>query len=131
MKTGDNFFSIWGGIAGVQSTLSAMLSIEPHLPAETVAMYTAGNVARRFDLPSKGKIEPGFDADFALVDLWSDFELQREDLLDRHKLSPYVGRTFRGVVKRTIVRGHTVFHEGRTTGTFRGQLLTPGGTGRA
>ena len=48
-------------------------------------------------------------------------------LLDRHKLSPYVGRTFRGVVKRTIVRGHTVFHDGKT----RRRLPRPAGHARA
>jgi allantoinase len=47
-------------------------------------------------------------------------------LLDRHKLSPYVGRTFRGVVKRTIVRGHTVFRDGKIVGgDFRGRFVRP------
>jgi allantoinase len=46
-------------------------------------------------------------------------------LLDRHKLSPYVGQTFRGLVKRTIVRGHTVFQDGKMVGDFRGRLITP------
>ena len=52
-------------------------------------------------------------------------------LLDRHKLSPYVGRTFRGLVKRTVVRGHTVFLDGRTVGDFRGRLVTPRRDARA
>jgi allantoinase len=131
MKTGDNFFAIWGGIAGVQSTLSAMLSIEPPLQPQTVANLTSGSVASRFDLPSKGRIDVGLDADFTLVDLSKHFELKRNDLLDRHKLSPYVGRIFRGIVRRTIVRGQTVFQDGRMTGAFRGRLLTPGGSSRA
>ena len=32
MKQDDDFFKVWGGIAGVQSTLSAMFEIEPPLP---------------------------------------------------------------------------------------------------
>jgi dihydroorotase-like cyclic amidohydrolase len=47
-------------------------------------------------------------------------------LFDRHKLSPYIGRKFHGVVKRTFVRGHTVFLDGKiVAGNFRGKLVTP------
>jgi allantoinase len=102
-----------------------MLDIEPPLPLESVAAYTAGNVASRFNMPAKGSIAIGHDADLALVDLWEYFELTRDMLLDRHKLSPYVGRTFHGLVKRTLVRGQTVFQDGRTVGEFRGRLVTP------
>jgi allantoinase len=123
MKEGDDFFNVWGGISGVQSTLSAMLSIED--PA-VVAEYTSANIARRFALPVKGYIKPYHDADFALVDVRAEYTLTRDMLLDRHKLSPYVGRTFRGVVKRTIVRGHTVFRDGKiVAGDFRGRLVKP------
>jgi allantoinase len=125
MKRGDNYFDLWGGIAGVQSTLAAMFSIEPPLPLESVARYTAGNVARRFNIPGKGALAVGHDADIALVDLRQYFELTRDMLLDRHKLSPYVGRMFRGLVKRTLVRGQTIFQDGKTVGEFRGRLVTP------
>jgi allantoinase len=129
MKKGDNFFKIWGGIAGVQSTRSALLDIEPPLPLESVAAYTAGNVAQRFGLIGKGAVAIGQDADLALVDLWEYFELTRDMLLDRHKLSPYVGRMFRGLVRRTIVRGQTVMRDGKVAGDFRGRLITPAGKG--
>jgi allantoinase len=131
MKRGNNFFDVWGGIAGVQTTLAAMLGIEPPLPLGSVAAYTASNVARRFDIPAKGKMAVGQDADLALVDLWEYFELTRDMLLDRHKLSPYVGRMFHGMVKRTLVRGHTVFQDGKTVGEFRGRLVTPSRKGEA
>jgi allantoinase len=124
MKQGDDWFKLWGGIAGVQSTLPAMLSIDPPLALPAVAAYTSRNIARRFNIP-KATIGIGYDGDFALVDVAADYELTREMLLDRHKLSPYVGRRFRGVVKRTIVRGHTVFRDGKTIGDFRGRLITP------
>ena len=120
MKQSDNFFNIWGGIAGVQSTLSILLSLEPPMPLEQIARLTAGNVAKRFRLPQKGQIAAGFDADLALVDLNASYTLRREQLLDRHKFSPYVGRKMRGEVRRTIVRGQTVFCDGQIVeGAFR------------
>jgi allantoinase len=129
MKQGDDFRRIWGGIAGVQSTLATLLSREPALPRDRVAALTASRVADRFHLPLKGRVAAGFDGDFTLVDMSRDYVLTADALLDRHKLSPYVGRKFRGVVRRTIVRGHTVFRDGRTVGDFRGRLITPGGKG--
>jgi hypothetical protein len=44
-------------------------------------------------------LEPGFDADFALVDLKAIHTPSETSLLTRHKLSPYLGRSFRGVVR--------------------------------
>jgi allantoinase len=134
MKEGDDFFKIWGGIAGVQSTLPAMLTLSaPRMPLECVAKYTSHNITDRFGTAAKGRLKPGYDADLTLVNVNASYKLTRDMLLDRHKLSPYIGRTFRGVVKRTIVRGHTIFLDGRIVGDFRGRLVTPArrGAGRA
>jgi allantoinase len=126
MKGGEDAFASWGGVAGVQCTRAVLFSSERQLPLGMVADLTAGNVAHRFRVGRKGRLAPGLDADVSLVDLRAEYTLTREMLLDRHKLSPYVGRTFRGVVKRTIVRGHTVFRDGRiVAGDFRGRLVTP------
>jgi len=125
MKEGDNYFKLWGGIAGVQSTRSILLSLNPPLKLETVARMTAINVARRFRLKSKGEVRIGHDADMNLVDLNQVYELKRDDLFDRHKLSPYVGRTFRGVVRRTILRGRTIFIDGKTVGPPSGKFVRP------
>ncbi len=125
MKADANFFKVWGGIAGVQSTLPILLSLEPSLELRSVSLLTATNAARRFRLESKGQIETSFGADVTLVDLSRTFELRREDLLDRHKLSPYVGRTFRGVIRRTILRGRTIFVDGRTVGPPSGKFVRP------
>jgi allantoinase len=123
MKESDDFFKIWGGIAGVQSTLPILLTLGID-PAD-VARATAWNVAQRFKVTSKGTLQSGLDADLVLINLNLNFELKREDLLDRHKLSPYVGRTFRGVIRRTILRGHTIFMDGKTVGPPRGRLVVP------
>ncbi len=125
MKTGDDFFGIWGGVAGVQSTLSILLSRGPALPLPQVAALTSINVANRYSIPGKGSIQIGFDADFALVNVAACYELRREDLKDRHKLSPYVGRTFHGWVQRTIVRGATVFDYPNMISTGGGRLVRP------
>jgi len=83
------------------------------------------NVARRFRLPGKGGIRVGADADLAFVDLSVTKPLEAGELLDRHRLSPYVGRDLRGSVRRTMVRGKTVFKDGELIGKPEGRFLRP------
>jgi allantoinase len=125
MKTSANFFEVWGGISGVQSTLPILLSHTPPLPLPLVARLTSANVARRYRIAGKGQIAVGHDADIALVDVAAAYELTKEMLLDRHKQSPYVGRTFRGRIVRTLLRGSTIFHNGKTVGAPAGRFVRP------
>jgi len=120
MKEGPDFFRIWGGVAGVQSTLAVLLDMA--LP-ERVAELTAANPAKRFGLARKGRIEAGFDADFTLVDLSAEHTVTRESLFQRHGFSPYIGATFRGVVRRTVLRGRTVFADGKIISEGGGRFI--------
>jgi allantoinase len=127
MKESADFFRIWGGIAGVQSTLAALIEEGHHrrqLPLAHIVRLTAATPARRFALRNKGSIEVGMDADLALVDLGSQFTLRAADLKQKHRISPYVGRTFRGVVRRTVLRGETIFG-GADSVPPRGCLVRP------
>jgi len=127
MKTGD-FFRAWGGIAGVQSTLAVLLERGYHergLSLVRIAALLASAPAERFQIASKGDIAPGNDADFALVDLGSSFTLNAEDLLQRHRVSPYIGSKFRGVVRRTIRRGETIFLNGAIDSRSFGKVIKP------
>lgn len=113
MKTiTDNYFEGWGGISGAQSTLTIMLTegyFKRNLPLEKIVALTATNPAKLFGLENKGTIAEGYDADIAIVNLEESFELKNEDLFYRHQHSPYVGMTFKGKVKTTIVNGEVVF----------------------
>ncbi|MEA2381165.1 MAG: allantoinase [Solirubrobacteraceae bacterium] len=128
LKQADDFFAIWGGIAGVQALLAALLDAGHHergLALERIAQLSADGPARRLRLAGKGRIEPGADADLAVVDLAAPTEITTEMLLSRHRLSPYVGRTFRGRIVRTIVRGTTVVADGDVVAPPAGRLVTP------
>lgn len=148
MKLDPNFFKVWGGISSVQHTLPLLLSSRrrgnesqidskgnsqslrtsspaKELPLTRIAELISANVARRFQIPGKGEIAVGFDADFALVDLKKSFTVAKSDLLYRHPHSPYVGRALTGRVVQTILRGKTIFKDGKITGTSQGQLIKP------
>jgi allantoinase len=129
MKTDRNFFKVWGGISGCQHLLPLMLTEGYHrreLPLERIVDLTSGYAARRFGIaPEKGGLVIGADADLALVDLSANYTVRAEDLFYRHKHSPYVGRTLRGRVVRTLVRGRTVYPDGQIVSAPIGRLLRP------
>ena len=128
MKRNYNFFKIWGGISGVQHTLSLLLTegnVNRGLSLQFLSDLLSANVARRFKIPGKGKIEVGFDADFALVDLKASFAVAKEDLLYRHKQSPYIGRALTGRVVQTILRGKTIYKDGKIVSPPTGRLIKP------
>jgi allantoinase len=122
-KQGDDYSRLWGGISGCQSTRQLLLGRA--VPAAMVAEVTSTNVARRFGLASKGQIAPGFDADLWLLDIDSDDVVRREDLLYLNQFSVHEGHRIRGRTVITMVRGKTVFADGRVVATKRGHLLTP------
>jgi allantoinase len=133
MKTAANFFQVWGGISGCQSLLQLMLTegyAGRQLPLTTIASIAAGYPAQRFGVsPAKGSIAVGADADLVLVYLESSAVLRAEDLLYRHKHSPYVGRTLHGRIVQTMVRGTTVYQDGKVVSPPVGRLLRPARAG--
>lgn len=110
---GRTFMSAWGGIAGAQSSLELMLDegvVKRGLPLPVIAKLLADGPARRFGLDGrKGRIAIGLDADLAIVDPAAAYTLEREDLYQRHRHSPYIGRTFSCRVVNTFVRGRLVY----------------------
>ncbi|HEX3870867.1 MAG TPA: allantoinase AllB, partial [Pirellulales bacterium] len=128
MKQGDDFFAVWGGIAGCQTTLGLLLEegVERRgLPLAQIVNLVTRRPAQRFGLTQKGRLEVGADADLALVDMSRSTMLAEDALRYRHRISPYLGRRLRGEVRRTIVRGRTIYGEGSTTPVPTGRLVRP------
>jgi len=109
LKEGNDYFSMWGGIAGCQHGFP--LLIERALRESTwqqLAALTSINPAKRFRLDSrKGGIVPGLHADFCLL-APEDFTIEAKDLLTRHPISPYIGMRCAWQVNATWLRGHPV-----------------------
>jgi allantoinase len=125
LKRGDDFFKLWGGISGCQSARQLLLegAHRRSIDIGVIATATATNVARRFGLARKGEIEVGFDADLWLADLSDESVVRREELLYKHPFSAHEGQAVRGRTVRTLVRGRTVFANGRAVPGAQGSLL--------
>ncbi|MEO9049720.1 MAG: allantoinase AllB [Candidatus Dormiibacterota bacterium] len=117
LKQGDDFFKIWGGISGCQTTRQLLLA-QDKLDLPIIAAVTATNVARRFGIARKGDIAVDMDADLWLVDLSHEDVVRPQDLLYRNPFSVHEGQRIRGKTIRMILRGRTVFPEGQPAGEF-------------
>jgi len=132
MKRAGDFFAIWGGVSGCQHGFELLLSAAlARRPADIAlpllsALFSA-NVARRFRIErTKGRLTEGLDADMTFIDIAGEHTLSNRELLYRHRQGPYDGRRCKVRVARTIVRGRTVYAQGRIApGATPGHFVRP------
>lgn len=61
----------------------------------------------------KGKLEPGYMADFTLVDLDKSYEYKEEDILSKSKNSLMIGKTLYGSIERVYRGGELKYENNR------------------
>ncbi len=127
-ERGD-FHAAWGGIASLQLGLASVWQ-EAHARGITLPQLFAWLSTRPAEFAGlgtrKGRIAPGADADLIAWDPQAELTLRAADLRFRHPISPYLGRTLRGRVHRTWLRGTIVYDiggEAEGTEHRRGQPL--------
>src|SRR2546425_3025948 len=118
-----NFGTAWGGIASLQLSLSIVWTEarRRQYSLDRVAAWMSERPARLAGLRRKGKIAPGFDADFCVFAPDESFVVDPARLYHRHPLTPYAGRRLMGVVRETWLRGEPI-----DLRSPQGQLLTNG-----
>lgn len=106
-----DFFAAWGGISSVGLGLSVLWTEAQtrNITIENVVKWCCKNTAKQVGLEhQKGEIGVGFDADIAVFDDTAEFVVQSSTMLFRNKCSPYQGKTMKGVVKETWLRGKKI-----------------------
>ena len=124
LNDGD-FLRAWGGIASLQLSLSAVWTeaAKRNVPVFQLAEWLASAPARLAGLDAKGGIAAGKDGDLVVWDPDAEVTVDARQLHHRHALTPYEGRTLRGRVVTTMVRGQVVFADGQVSGPPAGKLL--------
>lgn len=116
------------GMPGVETSLPLMLTQtkENRCTVAQVSHWMSTAVARAYNIPNKGLIEPGYDADIVLVDLSTYRPVLREELKTKCGWSPFEGWTLTGWPVITLVGGQIVYNRGEIDKTVRGEALTFG-----
>ncbi|MHC3474226.1 allantoinase AllB [Streptomyces sp. 7R007] len=124
LKT-DDFATAWGGISGLQLSLPAVWTAarERGHTLDDVVRWMSARTSHLVGLTRKGAIEPGRDADFAVLAPDETFTVDPAALQHRNRVTAYAGRTLYGVVKSTWLRGERIAADGEFAAP-RGRLLS-------
>ena len=128
LDLGD-FAEAWGGISSLQIGLSDVWTEarQRGFSLVDVTRWMAERPAQLAGLQRKGRIEPGYDADFCVFAPDDGFVVDPTALFHRNPITPYAGRRLDGVVRSTWLRGHEVGSAELAGDRPRGHLLTRGG----
>jgi dihydropyrimidinase len=110
--------TVWSPAAGAAGTpfiLPIMLTEGYHkrgLSLGRIAEVLSFNPAKLYNLPGKGEIKIGSDADLVMVDLDREYELRAEDIKQFSDYIVYEGMKAKGYPEMTMVRGKTIAENG-------------------
>jgi dihydroorotase len=114
------------GMPGVETSLPVMLTqaMQGKCTVPQVSNWMSTAVAKAYQIPNKGAIAPGYDADLVLVDLNNYRPVVREELQTKCGWSPFEGWNLTGFPVFTIVGGQIVYECGKLHTEVRGQALS-------
>ena len=117
-KSSKNFWEVYGGIPGVEHRVPFLFSegyLKNRLTLSQTVKLLSSNVADYFNLKNKGYVKEGFDADFALINLWDKQVVKYEEMHSKGKYTPFEGITFNSVVEKTFLRGELIMNRSGVT----------------
>ena len=113
------------GMPGVQTLLPLLLDhvAKGRTSLARLVDLTSAGAQRVFGLIGKGRIAVGWDADFTIVDLNSEWTVQSDWLASKCGWSPFEGMRLRGRPVGTVIRGRRVMWDSELTGPAVGRPL--------
>lgn len=112
---GPDIWSASAGFPGIAQLLPVLIDegyYRREIPIEHLVATTSCNVADLYSLPNKGRIVPGLDADFAIVDPAGETCVDPAAYQSFSDYSPYAGTVYRGAITHTVLRGNVVVEDG-------------------
>ena len=122
-KTRHDIWSVDCGFPGVELQRPLMLTEVARGRASICdyVRWSSVNPAKAWGLfPTKGILQPGADADIALVDLDRRWTIDDSELQSRSRITPWHGREVCGLPIHTLVRGRFAMKDRQLVSSTRG-----------
>lgn len=116
LERGD-FFEAWGGISSVGFGLPLLYTVGTEqfgINITDIVEWCSVNTAKQVGLSHrKGRIAVGYDADFAIFDTKMEYTVANARTFFKNKLTAFDGKTLKGRVVETILRGNSIYALGK------------------
>ncbi len=114
------------GIPSVEHSLELMLKKvnDNTIDLQLLTKIMTENTSKIFGINNKGLLEENYDADFVIIDLNDNSEIEEKDIITKAAWSPYLGFKRGGKVITTIVRGNIVYNNGVFSDTIIGKEIS-------
>mgnify|MGYP002651109668 CR=1 FL=1 len=113
-KTRNDIWTVDCGFPGVETQMPMMLTevAKGRYSISDYVRWSAANPAKIWGLyPRKGVIQPGTDADIAVVDLDRQWTIDDAKLQSLSRITPFHGQRVTGLPIHTLVRGRFVMKD--------------------
>ncbi|CAJ0902912.1 22628_t:CDS:2 [Entrophospora sp. SA101] len=121
------FGKAWGGISTLQFGLPVLWTEAKRRNLSSfnnLVNWLSRNPAKLVGLNDrKGEIKVGYDADIIIWNPEESFKITEDSIEFKNKVTPYLGKEFYGVVKKTILRGKIIYDDNEITDIPLGKLL--------
>lgn len=113
------------GLPLVQHSLLLMLKYahEGRIPIEKVVEKMSHAVAECFKIDRRGYVREGYYADLVLVDLNSQTQVNKDNILYKCGWSPLEGSEFPAAITHTFINGELVYGNGQWNESIKGMRM--------
>ena len=111
----NKYFSAPSGGPLVQHAMVGVLELvrQGNMSITKAVEKMSHSPAVLFDIPNRGFIKKGFQADFVLVNLNNPWTVTKSNILYKCGWSPFEGQEFAAQIKSTFVNGVKVYEDGQ------------------
>ena len=121
----NTYFNAPSGGPLVQHALVAMLEFyhQGKISLEKIVEKMCHAPAICFQVQGRGFLREGYAADLVLIDLDSEWQVQKENILYKCAWSPFEGTTFKSRVSHSFINEHLAYYESQFDEFIKGQRL--------
>lgn len=108
------------GVPGLETTLKLFLQAEKEgkITLKKITELLCTNPRKIFNIPKQTNT-------YIIVDTQLSAKITNKNLETKCKWTPFVGKTATGKIKKVVIRGKTIFENGRFVGKPHGKVIYP------